>query len=136
MSDDQPKIPNSESTDSLSGDLENEPLELQPPVEVPQRPADNLHLIRAHEASANLPVERFRFHIADVMTVVTGISIAFAGGTWIRSEIFALILGLLVLVGIAVTSFHPLESRRQSVLWLTLILSYISSTIAAFVRSN
>ena len=79
--------------------------------------------------------EPFRFHIADLLIVSAGVSFGFAGGTWIRSDVFSLILGLIMLAGIVRVSLHPLESHRAAVWWVTLCLSYVASIIAAFVRS-
>jgi hypothetical protein len=59
-----------------------------------------------------------------------------AGGTWMPSDIFAAILGLVTLLGLVLIHFFPPESHFARLVWGTLVLAYIVAVGAAIFKGN
>lgn len=78
----------------------------------------------------------FQFTVFDVMIVMIGVAGGLAGGTWMPSDIFAAILGLVTLLGLALIHFFPPESHFARLLWGTLVLAYIVAVGAAIFKGN
>jgi len=78
----------------------------------------------------------FQFTVFDVMVVMIGVAGGLAGGTWMPSDIFAAILGLVTLLGLALIHFFPPESHFARLLWGTLVLAYIVAVGAAIFKGN
>ncbi len=78
----------------------------------------------------------FQFTVFDLMIVMIGVAGGLAGGTWMPSDIFAAILGLVTLIGLALIHFFPPESHFARLLWGTLVLAYIIAVGAAIFKGN
>ena len=78
----------------------------------------------------------FQFTVFDMMIVMIGVAGGLAGGTWMPSDIFAAILGLVTLLGLALIHFFPPESHLARLLWGTLVLAYIVAVGAAIFKGN
>ena len=77
---------------------------------------------------------KFRCSIADLMILTFGISLGMAGGTWIHPGLFSLLLGLIMLGGLAIYNIDPPETHRMKIAWASLLAGYISSVIAAMIK--
>ena len=78
----------------------------------------------------------FQFSVSDVMIVMIGVAGGLAGGTWMPSDIFAAVLGLVTLLGLVLIHFFPPESHFARLLWGTLVLAYIVAVAAAIIKGN
>ena len=78
----------------------------------------------------------FQFTVFDIMIVMIGVAGGLAGGTWMPSDIFAAILGLVTLLGLALIHFFPPESHFARLMWGTLVLAYIVAVGAAIFKGN
>ena len=78
----------------------------------------------------------FQFTVFDLMIVMVGVAGGLAGGTWMPSDIFAAILGLVTLIGLALVHFFPPESHFGQLAWGTLVLAYIVAVGAAIFKGN
>jgi hypothetical protein len=78
----------------------------------------------------------FQFTVFDLMIVMVGVAGGLAGGTWMPSDIFAAILGLVTLLGLALIHFFPPESHFAWLMWRTLILAYLVAVGAALFKGN
>ena len=67
----------------------------------------------------------FQFTVFDLMIVMIGVAGGLAGGTWMPSDIFAAILGMVTLLGLVLIHFFPPESHFARLLWGTLVLAYV-----------
>ena len=108
---------------------------LQPAADLP--PSD---LLRRAEYWLNLALlraprrERFQFHIADLMLMTVAVSIGIAGGLWVPGVLFAAVLGVLTLVGMALDMVFEISDRRFNVFWLACIVAYLVASLAATFR--
>lgn len=78
----------------------------------------------------------FQFSVFDLMIVMVGIAGGLAGGTWMPSDLFAALLGLVTLIGLALIHFIPPESHFARLLWGTLVLSYVVAVGAAIFKGT
>ena len=78
----------------------------------------------------------FQFTVFDLMIVMVGVAGGLAGGTWMPSDIFAAILGLVTLLGLVLIHFFPPESHFARLMWGTLVLAYIVAVGAAIFKGN
>ena len=76
-------------------------------------------------------VPRFQFSLVDLMVVMVGVGVGLAGGTWMPADYFAGIMGLLILGGLILVHFYPLESHPARLAWGTFILAYFVALLAA-----
>jgi hypothetical protein len=67
----------------------------------------------------------------DLMVVIVGVAVGLAGGTWMPAEHFAGIMGLLILLGLVLIHFYPLESHGARLAWGTFVLAYFVALLAA-----
>jgi hypothetical protein len=96
---------------------EFEPLPPLPAVPIPATPA-------------------FQFTVFDLMIVMVGVAGGLAGGTWMPPDIFAALLGLVTLLGLALLHFVPPESHFARLMWGTLVLAYFVAVGAAVFKGN
>jgi hypothetical protein len=75
-----------------------------------------------------------QFSLRDVMFLMVGVAGGLAGGTWMPSEVFAAILGLAMLLGLLVVTWHPPETHLGKIIWASLVVAYFSAVLAAIVR--
>ena len=68
------------------------------------------------------------------MVLMFGISLGMAGGTWIHPGIFSLLMGVIMLAGLAIYHFDPPETHRMKVVWIPLFAGYLTSVIAAMIK--
>src|SRR5262245_29430994 len=87
-------------------------------------------------SSAPAAVPAFQFSVFDLMIVMVGIAGGLAGGTWMPSDVFAALLGLVTLVGLALIHFVPPESHFARLMWGTLVLSYVVAVGAAIFKGK
>ncbi|HZL91035.1 MAG TPA: hypothetical protein VFB96_21900 [Pirellulaceae bacterium] len=123
---------------------EPEPIEAR----IVERPADELRLLPPDCPSSDQflrqyavaeepepppppPPQRFQFSLVDLMVVMIGVAVGLAGGTWMPAEQFAGIMGLLILLGLVLIHFYPLESHGARLAWGTFILAYFVALVAA-----
>ncbi|MBC7854494.1 MAG: hypothetical protein IAF94_13755 [Pirellulaceae bacterium] len=78
----------------------------------------------------------FQFTVFDLMIVMIGVAGGLAGGTWMPSDIFAALLGLVTLLGLALVHFFPPESHFARLMWGTLVLAYVVAVGAAIFKGN
>jgi hypothetical protein len=78
----------------------------------------------------------FQFSVFDVMVVMVGVAGGLAGGTWMPSDIFAAILGLVTLLGLALVHFFPPQSHFAQLVWGSLVLAYVVAVGAAIFKGN
>jgi len=115
----------------------DEPLRLRLP-ECPSREEQ----LREFEPPPPLPAfvlptaPPFQFSVFDVMVVMVGVAGGLAGGTWMPSDIFAAILGLVTLLGLALVHFFPPQSHFAQLVWGSLVLAYIVAVGAAIFKGN
>lgn len=109
------------------------------------RPSDGPsreELLREREPVPRLPTAvlpaapPFQFTVFDLMLVMIGVAAGLAGGTWMPSDIFAALLGLVTLVGLALVHFVPPESHFARLMWGTLVLAYVVAVAAAIFKGN
>lgn len=77
------------------------------------------------------PPQRFQFSLVDIMVVMAGVGVGLAGGTWMPADHFAGIMGLLILGGLILVHFYPLESHGARLAWGTFILAYFVALLVA-----
>ena len=77
-----------------------------------------------------------QFTVFDLMIVMIGVAGGLAGGTWMPSDIFAALLGLVTLFGLALVHFFPPESHFARLMWGTLVLAYVIAVGAAIFKGN
>jgi hypothetical protein len=80
------------------------------------------------------PPQRFQFSLVDLMVIMVGVGVGLAGGTWMPADHFAGIMGLLILGGLILVHFYPLESHGARLAWGTFILAYFVALVAAMCR--
>lgn len=80
------------------------------------------------------PPARYQFSLVDLMIVTAGVGLGLAGGTWMPADYFAGIMGLLILGGLILVHFYPLESHGAKLAWGTFILAYFVALLAAIFR--
>ena len=78
----------------------------------------------------------FQFTVFDVMIVMIGVAGGLAGGTWMPSDIFAALLGLVTLLGLAIVHFIPPQSHFAQLMWGTLVLAYVVAVGGAILKGN
>jgi hypothetical protein len=78
--------------------------------------------------------QRPQFSVGDVLVMMIGVAVGLAGGTWMPSDIFAAILGLVTLLGLLAVHIHPPRTRLSKLLWATLVLAYAMAVLAALIR--
>ncbi len=78
----------------------------------------------------------FQFTVFDLMILMIGVAGGLAGGTWMPSNIFAVILGLVTLLGLVLVHFFPPESHFARLMWGTLVLAYVIAVGAAIFKGN
>jgi hypothetical protein len=76
----------------------------------------------------------YQFRLTDLLIVTTGVAVGLAGGTWMRRDVFAAVLGLITLLGLMAVHIYPPQSRLGKVIWGTLVLAYLVSVGAAVMR--
>ncbi len=81
-----------------------------------------------------LPPRWPQFSIADMMILMVGISIGLSGGSWLPTDVFAAVLGIVTLLGLLVVNYQPPETRLAKLLWGALVLAYVLAVLAALVR--
>jgi hypothetical protein len=81
------------------------------------------------------PSEWPRFGITDLLAVTTGAALGLAGGTWMRPDLFAAILGLFTLLGLLLVHLFPPQTRLGKMLWAALVVGYITAVVATLIRS-
>jgi hypothetical protein len=75
-----------------------------------------------------------QFTVSDVMILMVGVAAGLAGGSWMPSDYFAAVLGLVTLLGLLIVSWHPPESHLGKLIWGTLVLAYVIAVLAAVFR--
>jgi hypothetical protein len=75
-----------------------------------------------------------QFTVGDVMILMIGVAAGLAGGSWMPTDYFAAILGLVTLIGLLVVSWHPPETHFGKLIWSTLVLAYVIAVLAAVFR--
>jgi hypothetical protein len=75
-----------------------------------------------------------QFSLGDVMVLTVGVAVGLAGGSWMPGKAFALLLGLVLLVGLVIVSWHPPQSRLGKVIWTSCVIAYFTALLAAIVR--
>src|SRR5262245_3990255 len=90
------------------GDSNDEPVLLQPP-DCPSREDWARQLNRPPEPEPPPPpAPRWpQFSLSDVMILTVGVAAGLAGGSWMPTDVFAALLGLITLVGLLVVSWQP-----------------------------
>ena len=78
----------------------------------------------------------FQFTVFDLMVVMIGVAGGLGGGTWMPSDLFAAMLGLVTLLGLALIHFFPPESHFARLTWGTLVLAYVVAVGAAIFKGN
>ena len=140
-------------TDPLRSSPSLQPAEPEPIIaRIIDQPADELRLLppdcpssdqfRQHfeklDAAEPEPAPavppRFQFSLVDLMIVTAGVGLGLAGGTWMPADYFAGIMGLLILGGLILVHFYPLESHGAKLAWGTFILAYFVALLAAVFR--
>lgn len=81
------------------------------------------------------PSEWPRFSITDLLVITAGAAIGLAGGTWMKADLFAAILGLVTLLGLLVVHLFPPQSRLGKQVWAALVVCYITAVLTALARS-
>ena len=114
---------------------DSEPIALQPP-DCPSRDDWARHLNRPPEPEPPPPPPpRWpQFSLSDLLILTVGIAAGLAGGSWMPTDVFAAILGLITLVGLLVVSWQPPETHLGKLIWATVVISYIVAVGAAIFR--
>ena len=110
---------------------------LRPP-DCPSR-EEKLHELEPLPVFSVVPIPAappFQFTVFDLMVVMIGVAGGLAGGTWMPSDIFAALLGLVTLFGLALVHFFPPESHFARLMWGTLVLAYVIAVGAAIFKGN
>ena len=81
------------------------------------------------------PSEWPRFSITDLLVITAGVAIGLAGGTWMKADVFAAILGLVTLFGLLVVHLFPPQSRLGRLVWAALVVCYITAVLTALART-
>lgn len=76
----------------------------------------------------------YQFRLTDLLIITAGVGLGLAGGSWMRRDIFAAVLGVVTLLGLMLVHIYPPESRLGKVVWGTLVLAYLVSVGAAILR--
>jgi hypothetical protein len=80
------------------------------------------------------PPRRRQYSVADLLIVMVGVAVGLAGGSWMPTDVFAAMLGLLTLVGLLVVSWRPPQTHLGKVIWATLVVAYVMAVLAAVFR--
>jgi len=114
---------------------DDEQVRLQPP-DCPSRDdwARHLHRLPEPEPLPALPPKWPQFSLSDIMILTFGVATGLAGGSWMPTDAFAAVLGLITLAGLLVVSWQPPETHLGKVIWATVVISYIVAVGAAIFR--
>jgi hypothetical protein len=77
---------------------------------------------------------RPQFSVGDVLIVMVGVAVGLAGGTWMRPDHFAAIMGLVTLLGLLAVHLYPPESRLGKLIWATIVLAYVMAVLTALLK--
>ncbi len=77
---------------------------------------------------------RPQFSVGDVLIVMVGVAVGLAGGTWMRPDHFAAIMGLVTLLGLLAVHLYPPESHLGKLIWATIVLAYLMAVLAALLK--
>jgi hypothetical protein len=80
------------------------------------------------------PTQRPQFSVGDVLVVMVGVAVGLSGGTWIRADTFAAILGLATLLGLLLVHLYPPQSHLGKLIWATMVLAYVMAVAAALLK--
>lgn len=80
------------------------------------------------------PSARPQFSLADVMMVTFAVAAGLAGGSWMPSDVFAAVLGLITLIGLLVVHLHPPETHAAKLVWAALVIAYVMAVFAALLK--
>ncbi|MEX2174023.1 MAG: hypothetical protein WD872_06655 [Pirellulaceae bacterium] len=75
-----------------------------------------------------------QFSVGDVLVATVGAAVGLAGGTWMRADLFAALLGLVTLLGLLVVHLRPPRTHLAKLLWATLVLAYMLAVLGAVFR--
>ena len=80
------------------------------------------------------PSSRPQFSLADVMMITFAVAAGLAGGSWMPSDVFAAVLGLITLIGLLVVHLHPPETHAAKLVWAALVIAYVMAVFAALLK--
>lgn len=78
--------------------------------------------------------QRLQFTIADVLVLMSAMSLGLAGGTWVPVQLFAAVMGLVMLCGLVIVHVYPPEAHWARLLWWSLGLAYTVSVLVAVLK--
>jgi hypothetical protein len=79
-------------------------------------------------------LHRPQFGVRDVMVLSVGVAAGLAGGRWIAPDHFAVIVGLVTLLGLLTVHVYPPRSQWGKLLWGTLVAAYVVAVGMALCR--
>ncbi len=82
----------------------------------------------------NEPAARPQFSVGDVLIVMVGVAVGLAGGTWMRPDHFAAIMGLVTLLGLLAVHLYPPETHFGKLIWATIVLAYVMAVLTALLK--
>jgi hypothetical protein len=80
------------------------------------------------------PAARPQFTVSDVLIVMVGVGVGLAGGSWMRPDHFAAIMGLITLLSLVVVHLYPPETRLGKLVWATIVLAYAIAVVTALFK--
>ena len=80
------------------------------------------------------PAARPQFSLMDLLILMIGVGAGLAGGTWMRSDLFAAVMGLVTLLGLLMVHVYPPETHVGKLVWATIVLAYVTAVLAALFR--
>jgi hypothetical protein len=79
--------------------------------------------------------ETFRFSLRELMAFTTFAAFGLSGASWLRPDLFAGVVGLVVSLSLLLIAFRPPQTRIMKLAWTCAIVIYLFAALVAVLKS-